>query len=67
VKERPKVGDRVKFQYRGKKTGVVIAVAVTGVHFLIRYSSSRYKHMHKLIGINAIIRILPAEIESKEH
>lgn len=62
MKERPKIGDRVKFRYRGLKTGKVIAVAVTGVHFLIEMSGYRYKHMRRLIGINAIIEILP-EVE----
>jgi len=59
MKPRPKVGDRVKFQYRGEKIGKVVAVAVTGVHFLTRFSSSKYKYTHRLVGINAIIEILP--------
>jgi len=59
MKPRPKVGDRVEFRYRGLKIGTVIAVAVTGVHFLIRYLLGRCRYTHRLIGINRIIRILP--------
>lgn len=65
MKTRPKIGDRVEFRYRGLKIGEVIAVAVTGIHFLIRYSSKKYKYVHRLIGINRIIRILP-EVEGLE-
>jgi len=36
MKERPKVGDRVEFKYRGIFTGKVVdVVEETGVHFLI--------------------------------
>ena len=59
MKERPKVGDRVKFQFRGEKIGTVLAVAMTGVHFLIEWSSGRYKTIRRLIGITRIIEILP--------
>lgn len=59
MKPRPKVGDRVEFRYSGKKIGTVVAVAVTGIHFLIRYLVGRYKYTHRLIGINRIIKILP--------
>ncbi|MBA7474717.1 hypothetical protein ES707_10071 [subsurface metagenome] len=59
MKPRPKVGDHVGFQYRDKKVGEVIAVAITGVHFLIKYPVGKCKYAHKLIGINAIIEILP--------
>lgn len=59
MKPRPKVGDHVKFQYRGERTGTVLAVAMTGVHFLIEWSSGRYKTIRRLIGINRIIEILP--------
>ncbi len=61
MKERPKVGDRVEFRYRGLKIGEVVAVAVTGIHFLIRYSVGGYKYVHRLIGINRIIKILPGQ------
>lgn len=64
MKPRPKVGDRVEFRYRGLKIGEIIAVAVTGVHFLIKYPSSKYKYTRRLIGINKIIRILP-EVDFK--
>lgn len=64
VKPRPKIGDRVEFRYRGLKIGTVIAVAVTGVHFLIKFLLNKYKYTHRLIGIDRIIRILP-EIDFK--
>ena len=64
MKPRPKVGDRVKFRYRGERTGTVLAIAMTGVHFLIEWSSGKYKTIRRLIGINKIIRILP-EIDFK--
>ncbi|GAH68890.1 unnamed protein product, partial [marine sediment metagenome] len=47
------------FRFRGEKTGTVLAVAMTGVHFLIEWSIGRYKTIHRLIGINSIIEILP--------
>ena len=58
MKERPKVGDRVEFRYRGVKIGTVAAVAETGVHFLIKMPI-RYRCRQRQIGINDIIQILP--------
>lgn len=59
MKPRPKVGDRVKFRYRGERTGTVLAVAETGVYFLIEWSIGRHKTMRRLIGVTRIIEILP--------
>jgi len=59
MKPRPKVGDRVEFRHYGLKTGEVIAVAETGVHFLVKYPAGRYKYKRRLVGISFIIRILP--------
>ena len=58
MKKKPKVGDRVEFRYRGVHRGKVVAVAVTGAHFLIKMPiGSKYKQ--RQIGINDIIQILP--------
>ncbi|MCK4703199.1 hypothetical protein KAT55_07570 [Candidatus Bathyarchaeota archaeon] len=58
MKERPKVGDRVEFRYRGVKIGTVAALAETGVHFLIKMPIG-YRCRQRQIGIDAIIQILP--------
>ena len=58
MKERPKVGDLVEFRYRGVRKGEVVAVAVTGAHFLIKTpAGSTYRQ--RQVGINNIIQILP--------
>ncbi len=57
MKERPKVGDRVEFQYRGVKIGKVVAIAETDAHFLIKMPTGKYRYLR--IGINDIIQILP--------
>jgi len=58
MKERPKVGDRVEFERRGVRTGVVISVAETGVHFLVEVSAG-HRRLLRQVGVHAIIRILP--------
>lgn len=59
-KERPKTGDRVEFRcYRMTRIGIVIAVAETGVHFLIE-APIRSKMKRRHIGLDSIIRILPS-------
>ena len=69
MKERPKVGDRVEFNCRGVRIGTVVAIAETGVHFLVEtpFTSpiarrpldigSNQKNLR--ISIDNIIRILP--------
>jgi len=66
VKERPKVGDRIEYQSNGVRVATIIAVDEIGVHFTID-TPPWFKHRFRKIGLSAIIRILPAEIESKEH
>lgn len=59
MKPRPRIGDRVKFQFHGERTGTVIAVAEIGVYFLIEWPIGRHKTMRRLIGITRITEILP--------
>jgi len=63
MRERPKVGDRVEFKHRrGVRTGTVIGVAETGVHFLIELREpGRFRH--RRVGIGRIVRILPKEYQ----
>lgn len=57
VKERPKVGDRVKFRASGAtRIGTVVSVAETSVHFLIRWDSESRLLKKRL---SDIVRILP--------
>jgi len=61
LKERPKVGDRVKFRSHGHaRTGKVLAVAVTDVHFLIEIETPGFKYKYRKTRLNDIIRILPS-------
>ena len=61
MKERPKVGDHVEFRSHGSsRIGKVVAVAVTGMHFVIE-TPIGYKHRNRKIGMEAIIRILPRQ------
>ena len=62
MKERPKTGDRVEFFYRRlPRMGTVIAVAETGVHFVIKISKTKFiKSKHLRIPLSKIIRILPS-------
>ena len=57
VKMRPKVGDRVKFKYRGEHTGKVHAVAETGVHFLVEMPEG-YMKKYRRVSLHNLIRIL---------
>ena len=65
MKERPKVGDRVEFKYRGVLTGKVHAVAETGVHFMIEMPK-KHRLKYRLIGLSTIIRILPKSTNKGE-
>ena len=59
MKDRPKAGDLVEFRsQRSSRIGKVVAVAVTGMHFVIE-TPIGYKHRNRKIGLDAIIRILP--------
>lgn len=76
MKRRPKVGDRVEFTYRrrSKKRGKVIAIAETGVHYMVEtprsprrsgewsYEGAMYNpELTKLrVPLSKIIRILPS-------
>ncbi len=61
MKERPKVGDHVEFKsHRYSQIGKIIAVAVTGMHFLVE-SPIGHKHRNRKIGLTGIIRILPGD------
>jgi len=76
MKMRPKVGDRVEFKCRGVRIGKVVAVAETGVHFLIEAPfispiarkpfEVGVNNMNLRIAINKIIRILPNEDQPKD-
>jgi len=75
MKMRPKIGDRVEFHCRGVRIGTVVAVAETGVHFLIEtpFTSPIARkpfevgvdNLNLRIAINKIIRILPNEDQPK--
>ena len=62
MKERPKNGDHVEFFYhRLPRIGTVIAVAETGVHFVIKTTKTKLmKVRHLRIPLSKIIRILPS-------
>ncbi len=64
MKERPKTGDRVEFLYRRlSRVGTIIAVAETGVHFVIKASKTKsLKVRHLRIPLSKIIRILPSAL-----
>ena len=71
MKERPKFGDRVEFKSHGLTLeGKVIAVAPTGVHFLIetpftpKVSRKIWKYRRRLIKVrlSGILRILPRAV-----
>jgi len=64
MKERPKAGDRVEFFYhRLPRTGTVIAVAETGVHFVIKTSKTKRMLSKNLpVPLSKIIRILPSAL-----
>lgn len=61
MKEKPKVGDIVEFKsHRTSRIGKIIAVAVTGMHFLIE-APIGHKYKNRRIGMGGIIRILPKD------
>jgi len=58
MKKRPKVGDHVEFRSnRISRIGKVVAVAVTGMHFVIE-SPIGHKYRNRKVGMGSIIRIL---------
>ena len=61
-KERPKVGEYVEFRYRRlPRTGKIVTVAETGVHFVIKTLKTKSMNSkHVLIPLSQIIRILPS-------
>ena len=59
MKIRPQAGDRVEFRSnRVSRIGKIIAVAVTGMHFVVE-TPIGHKHRNRKIGLDSIIRILP--------
>lgn len=65
MKERPKIGDFIEFKNRGLiRTGTVVAVAETGVHFLVEMSltSTITRKSLRRIGLSAIIQILTKHV-----
>jgi len=62
MKARPKVGDQVEFKYyQLRRTGKIISVAETGVHFVIKTSKNKsLKVKHVRIPLSRIIQILPS-------
>ena len=68
--KRPKLDDRVEFQYRGRlRVGTVIAVATPGVYFIVemdhpKQGVRRTWDMEKQqirIGLSRIVRIISKE------